>query len=133
MKKAFKFEYKPNCYVLLSPLKRDLDYGDTISDYVVSLLYDNGDNAAEWEPRHGPIMSWYRADGPGDRVREHYFYDYVEERQLAWSQVAVDNYNLRGWFLDSDLDYCFSVLREWSKIHCFDGPVYLEVEEEDES
>jgi len=108
-----KAEYKPNCYILVSASKRDMK--ETLGEFRVrahiSFLYDSGTIAAEWEPEYGPIQVWEMADSG----KEHYFYDFVVDTPLNWSQLAVENNELSQAFNAGDYDYIFNVLKDWAR------------------
>ena len=115
MRKAIKLEYKSNCYVLMSFHKKDDPYGEFSIRPTVSFFYAKDGVGAEWEVEYGPILMWYKADAPGDSIRDHYFWDYVLDRPLAWSQLAVQENALPQAAERNDLDYIFSVLARWAE------------------
>lgn len=104
-----------NAYILISGYEKERDDGFNFKtyDYHVSFLYDGGNVATEWEPRHGPIQVWYKAAEENDDKREHYFYDYVLDRNLDWSQLAVEREGLHFALLYGDTSHIFSVLKRW--------------------
>lgn len=107
-----RFEGIENAYILVSARWRN-EERDSVKA-TMSFLYDGGKFAAEWEPEYGPIQIWEKADGPGDGIGEHYFYDYVVDTTLNWSQLAVDREGLKKYFLDGNYHLIFAVLKEWA-------------------
>ena len=114
--KVIKAEYKPGCWILISPMKakKQYDYGLKV-DYVVSFLYDAGEVAAEWEPRYGPIQMWNKCNEDDENAIEHYFYDWHNTLPASWSQLSVEREQLPEMFLAGDWDVIFDVLKSWTR------------------
>ncbi|MCP4142870.1 MAG: hypothetical protein GY755_21720 [Chloroflexi bacterium] len=112
-KRILKTQYKKNCFILCSFAKKDMSktFGDFRVKPNISFLYDSGNIAAEWEPEHGPIQIWRKAESG----KEHYYYDFVEDISLNWSQTAVDDYSLPEYVHSGDFDYIFRVLKDWAE------------------
>lgn len=113
--------YKDNCYILVSARQRDMKttYGEFLVEPIVSFLFDGGSYAMEWECQYGPVQIFYKATEECENKKEHYFFDYVLDRGLDWSQLAVSEKELPQAFARGDYDYIFSVLKSygesWSK------------------
>jgi len=114
--KVIKAEYKPGCWILISPMKakKQYDYGLKV-DYVFSFLYDAGEVAAEWEPRYGPIQTWNKCNKDDENAIEHYFYDWHNTIPLSWSQLSVEREQLPEMFLAGNWDAIFDVLKSWTR------------------
>lgn len=114
---VLKAEVKPNCFLLFSASQRPMEetFGAFWIEANVSFLYDAGKIAVEWEPEHGPIRRWYKCDKVGEKAKEHFYYDFVHDRPLAWSQLAVEREELPEAAVAGDYDYIFEVLKEWAK------------------
>ena len=114
-KRVIKAKYKDNCYVLVSGFKEKEQIDSYLMiDYLVSFLYDDGNVAAEWEMRHGPIQIWYKWSENDEGADEHYYYEFHNTPNASWSQLAVDNSRLKENFLSGDFDYIFNVLKDWA-------------------
>jgi hypothetical protein len=113
-KRVLKAEWRPGCYILVSASCRDSDYGYQCEPHM-SFFYVNGNNAAEWEPRHGPIQSWHRCNADAEGAEEHYFFDYTDSPPGSWSQLAVDRHELPQAFVRGDYEHIFSVLEMWTE------------------
>jgi hypothetical protein len=101
-------------------------YGE---DYVpdsplLTFFYGGDEVGAEWEPQYGPIMTYRKCkpDWLGEtqrgselKAKEHWFYDYVEDNALAWSQLAVDRTGLKQMLKDGDFVSIFGVLKSWTE------------------
>jgi hypothetical protein len=109
-------KYKEHCFVLVSAKLRDTSEtcGLICVKSVVSLLYDAGNVAAEWELEYGPIQIWRKADKLEEGTKEHYFYKFVYDTPMNWSQLAVDRNELPQAANRGDWDYIFSVLEDWA-------------------
>jgi len=116
MKHVLVSKYKENCYILISAKKKN--YEGISSGYnaesFVSLLYDAGTVAAEWEIEHGPIQIWYKASELKEGTRQHYYYDFVIDTPMNWSQMAVEKNELPQAAVRGDWDYIFAVLEDWA-------------------
>ena len=112
-KKVLITQHEENCYVIISPMAQPQP---TILgvDYVISFFYDAGSIGAEWEPRHGPIQIFHKADADQENAMKHYFYDYVINEPMGWSQLAVEREGLPGYFKDGDYDAIFDILKSWA-------------------
>lgn len=77
---------------------------------LVSLVYMGESVAAEWEPRYGPIMLFFKGDD-----QDHYTFDRIRSRGWDWSQMAVSREGLPGALVRGDLTHCFEVLRRWTE------------------
>ena len=115
-KRVMVTPYKEKCFVIVSAPKRDLSetYGEIRVKSIVSLLYDAGDVAAEWELEHGPIQIWEKATELNDDTKDHYYYDFVVNTPMNWSQLAVDTNGLPQAAACGDWDYIFAVLEDWA-------------------
>jgi len=113
-KRVLKFEYKPNCFVLVSFRERDSGCGDFRIKPIVSFLYDAGDVAAEWEVEYGPIQIFHKCSEDAEGAKEHYYYDYENSSPLSWSQLAVDRWGLPKEASRGEWDYIFAVLQDWA-------------------
>lgn len=109
--------YKDNCFILVSATKRNEDetYGEYRVKANISFLYDSGNVAVEWEPEHGPIQVWNKCSEGDEKAREHYYYDFVEDRPFNWTQLSVDANGLPQAFDNGDYDYIFNVLKRWAE------------------
>lgn len=96
-------------------MRKDDDYPTFKAN--ISFLYDNEEIhvAAEWEPQHGPIQIWHRCEEDDEGAHEHYYYDYVNDGPLNWSQLAVDRAQLQSAFANGEYRYIYSVLKEWTE------------------
>lgn len=116
-KRVMKTEYKENCYVLISCQwkSKEKPFDELNLSPTVSFLYDSGNVSAEWNPSaYGPIQIWHKAESLHENTREHYFYDFVYNKPLAWSQLAVNTHYLPKSFVSGDYDWIFSVLESWA-------------------
>ena len=115
-KRIIKAKYKDKCWLLLSGIDSRDGQSDYIGyvDYVASFLYDAGDVAVEWEPKHGPIQVWHKCEKDAEGAKEHYFYDYENSPPGSWSQLAVEGNNMHFHFFAGNYDYIFTVLKEWA-------------------
>lgn len=112
-----KFNDIENAYILVSAHKKDSKKAECENNLEcwMSFLYDAGEIAAEWEPRYGPIQIWYKAnDGAATDTKEHYFYDFVIDNPLSWSQLAVGNNGLPQAFIKGDYEHIFDILKDWA-------------------
>jgi hypothetical protein len=116
--KLLKLQFRPNCFVLISPSVRDSDRPHDIDNmnYVVSFLYHNPITgwAAEWEPRYGPIQLWHECPADAPNARPHYFFEFVDNGPGTWSQMAVENEGLHTWFYESGWGFIFNILATWA-------------------
>lgn len=92
-------------------------------DPFVTFFYGGEIQGAEWEPNHGPIMLYRKCDPSwtGETLsaapltaKRHWYYDWVEDNALAWSQLAVDREGLKPMLKDGDFNGIFSVLKRWA-------------------
>ena len=114
--KVIKAEYKPGCWILVSGWKAEHQYCSTPNvDYTFTFLYDSGNVAAEWEPKHGPIQIWHKCEEDSEGAKEHYFYDWHNSDPLSWSQLAVEREQLPQMFLAGSWDTIFDVLKSWTR------------------
>ena len=101
-------------WIIISAHQKDPDktYGEFRCEAGMSFLYDAGNGiAVEWEPEHGPIQRWHRAESG----KEHYYFDYVGlDDYMSWSQLAVERHKLPQAFVAGNYTYIFKVLREWA-------------------
>lgn len=101
-----------NAYILVSgSWRKDHDFVEP----VVSFLYDAGLKAAEWCPPYGPITIHRKTEEGQENAKKHYFYDYVVNESLNWSQLAVEREGLPEAFVNGNYDYIFEVLKEWAE------------------
>lgn len=117
-------EHSDQCFIYQSFGKRESSFGDVMIEPHVSFLADNGNGqAAEWEPRYGPIQIWTEcdADWKGEDVlggeavaRAHWHFSFVEGTFGNWSQQAVDRERLKDKLLSGDIDAVFEVLARWA-------------------
>lgn len=114
---VFPFPVIPNAYIILSfSRKSDERFaGEVWIKTNLSFLFHNPDThiAAEWEPEYGPIQVWRESDA--EHGKEHYFFNYVEDTVLNWSQSAVDREGLKPHLLAGNYNYIFDVLAEWTR------------------
>jgi len=115
-KRIIKYEYEPNCYVLVSGQKKDPKdhYGMFLVHSVVSFLYDAGEYAAEWEVEYGPIQILHRCEEADENAKPHYFYDFENSPPGSWSQLAVEENELPQAFNAGDFRYIFNILKDWA-------------------
>ena len=109
-------KFAENCYILVSFSQRDMKetFGEFKVKSHISFLYNNNGIAAEWEPEHGPIQIWKECDRDAENSKKHYFYDYVHDIPLNWSQLAPELYKLPQAANSGNFAYIFSVLKEWA-------------------
>jgi hypothetical protein len=81
----------------------------------VSLLYDAGTWAAEWNPDCGPLQVWHKCEKDAPNAQAHYFYDYHDTEPLSFSQLAVEDEALIPRLMDGAYDAVFLVLRSWAQ------------------
>lgn len=90
----------------------------------MSFFYASNDTAAEWEPKHGPIMTYEKCEKDWKGInwcdkeisaKEHWFFDYVKDEPLAFSQLAVDEERLHEKLTNNDYAGIFSVLKRWAE------------------
>ena len=114
-----KFEHPdlPGAYVLLSGRRKDTDGipGDWTAEPFVTFFYDAGTVGAEWEPKHGPIQIFTKADCISEGTKEHYFYPFVRDEPMAWSQIAVEREGLKEALAAGSFEYIFLVLKKWAE------------------
>ena len=116
---------RPGAYVVLSFARRETDYADVIIAPFMTFFFDSGKGSgAEWEPEYGPIQKWVETTeqaktetfaGNPVSSRRHWFYSWVQDNCLAWSQLAVDREGLKDALLRGDFDYIFGVLERWAQ------------------
>lgn len=107
---------KPNCYLLTSFRRRDDVFEDEfLVDCTISFLYDAGEYAAEWEPKHGPIQVWHKCKKDAIEAKEHYYYDYTDSPGGNWSQLAVSENGLPQAANAGNFDHIFRVLKNWAR------------------
>jgi hypothetical protein len=94
--------------------KKFSNSGDVECKPVVSFLYDAGNYAAEWELEYGPIQVWSKCDADSIDAREHYYYEYVTDSPLDFSQLAVERAELKQAAISGNFPYIFSVLKDWA-------------------
>ncbi len=113
----FKFTYPEieNCWLILSFSVGESKYHDLRTDPFITFFYDAGRRGAEWEPKYGPIQVWSKADGPGENVRTHYFYEFVVNESFNWSQMAVEREGLKEALARCDIGHVFRVLKRWAE------------------
>jgi len=111
-----KAVYKENCYILVSATRKTGELYDDVyyAEPTMSFLYDTGECATEWEPRYGPIQIWNKCNADSENAREHYFYDYVYDKPMNWSQLAVQTEHLPEAFVRGDYEHIFDVLKSWA-------------------
>lgn len=115
-----KSEFRERCFIYQSFWLEETPHGDKMVTPHVSFLADSGDgHAAEWEPRYGPIQLWHECDESwiGDhnaKPRKHWHFPLVENNPLDWSQLAVDDEDLKGKLGRGDVDGVFDVLTRWA-------------------
>jgi hypothetical protein len=107
------FQGIPNAHLIISGRWRDEERD--FCKAMVSFLYDGGDFAAEWEPEHGPIQTWEKCTKDHPKAKEHYFYEYVVDVGLNWSQLAVNENHLPEMFTKGDYEWIFNVLKRWTQ------------------
>lgn len=128
----FPFTGIENAFVIVS-FKSQMVSREHISTYtryrepyypcepMLSFFYGGENSGAEWMPEHGPIMVYTKCgpDWVGETLRgsplkakPHWFYEYVEDNALAWSQLAVDDERLPQKLANSDYVGLFSSLKK---------------------
>ena len=92
---------------------------------VVSFVYVDGDTAAEWETKCGPIQIHKRArpqadtktvdrrDAKAGDIILHHIWPYAIFSPLAWSQLAVDREGLPRAFAEGRWEQIFQVLQRF--------------------
>ena len=117
---VIKTEFKDRCFIFQSFGQRLNDYGEIEILATVSFLADSGKgNAAEWEPKYGPIQMWTECEanwvGDGDRKpRSHWHFACVQDNPGDWSQLSVERERLKEMLVAGDIDGVFSVLLRWA-------------------
>lgn len=101
----------------------DPKYGDERIKPFVSFISDGGNGiCAEWEPQYGPIQIWRKCDKNWKgktklenpiSPRKHWHYEYVEDNNCEWSQLAVDENGLKKMLGTGNLNGIKNVLLEW--------------------
>lgn len=123
---VLRFELDENRMIFVSfRWDNDINREQTNTQPVVSFVYAEGDWAAEWETKYGPIALVHRkelAEGevavdrteakPGDPVL-HHIWPTVECRSLDFSQLAVDDNDLPRRLVDADYDAIFHTLQRF--------------------
>lgn len=131
----FPFKEIDNAFIIVS-FKSQTISKDLISFYtkypepycrtepIMSFFYAGPREGAEWLPPYGPIMVYTKCDkdwigktdltGATLKAREHWFYDYVEDNRLAFSQLAVDDEQLVRKLHLGDFKGIFSSLKSWA-------------------
>lgn len=119
-----KTKFKDNCFIYQSFGYKTTDFGDRLIRPHVSFLADGGEGvAAEWEPQYGPIQKWNEctrdwvgenSSGHEIKSRKHWHYDFVQDNNMMWSQLAVDEEDLKGKLTRGYLDSVFDVLLRWA-------------------
>jgi len=104
-----------NAYILCSASWRDKTEEDRGVHPHISFLYDAGDIAAEWGTEHGPIFVWHKCSRDAPDAREHYFYDFVNDKSFNFSQLAVDRAELPAAFEAGHWAHIFAELKEWAQ------------------
>lgn len=89
----------------------------------VSFFYAGPTQGAEWAPETGPIMLYTKCSpdwkgttfhGSELTAKEHWFYDYVEDNALAWSQLAVEDEQLPRKLAQGDFSGIYWSLKKWA-------------------
>ena len=104
-----------------------LDYFNDLKNYTdvafVTFFYAENGCAAEWEPKHGPISQYEECHkdwsgtncfGEKSKALPHWFFDYVKDRPLTWSQLAVDEERLKHHLTNGNIEQIFFVLKKWA-------------------
>lgn len=92
---------------------------------MVSFFYAGPNQGAEWSPQnYGPIMLYTKCstEWKGEtelmkaklKPKEHWFYEYVEDNALSWSQLAVDDERLTHKLAVYDYAGIFRSLKKWA-------------------
>lgn len=102
-----------NAYLIISGVWRDKDR--EFVKPLMTFLYDGGRFAAEWEPKYGPIQIWEKADELTEGTEEHYFYPFIKDVGLNWSQLAVNEEELPSKFVAGEYQGIFDSLRSWAE------------------
>jgi len=116
--RIIKTEWRPNCFILMSPKirdnKRPMDIDNM--DYAMSFVFHNRVThyAAEWEPRYGPIQTWHECSESDPGAHEHYFFDFTDSGGGNWSQTAVEREDLHTHFFNSAWGFIFNILASWA-------------------
>ena len=119
-----KTEFKDRCFIFQSFGHRRNDYNEIEIMTTVSFLADSGNgNAAEWEPKYGPIQIWTECEENWTGIcslvgtvesRSHWHFPFVQANSMNWSQCAVDREGLKEMLVAGDIDGIFSVLMRWA-------------------
>ena len=119
-------EFQERCYIYQSFLHtKSLFGGDYSIDYHMTFFAD-GDNgvAAEWEPRFGPIQLWTECAedwtettqfGGTAKAKAHWHFPFVRDEHMNWSQLAVEDNQLKQELIDGNLNHIFGVLMRWAE------------------
>jgi len=115
-----KSEFRDRCFIYQSFYLEKTPHGDGMITPLVSFLADSGDgHAAEWEPRYGPIQIRHECDAKwtsedGFKPQKHWHFPLIKGEPLSWSQLAVDDEDLKGKLGRGDVDGVFDVLMRWA-------------------
>lgn len=115
--RVLKLPYKDieGAYIIVSFSFKEYDNSEPFLDYVISFFFDAGHQGAEWEPKFGPIQLFTPCDSETEGALEHYFYDYIIPRPMAWSQMSVYIEGLKQAAVLGNYDHIFAVLRRWAE------------------
>jgi hypothetical protein len=126
---VLKIPYSKGAWIIISfgkdKYRSSIIASDLAVHGVLTFFYDTGKGVgAEWEPKYGPIQIWYECkegwegeDCFGNKIeaRKHWFYKWVKDEKMAWSQNAVDSEQLKENLIAGNLDYIFLVLKKWAE------------------
>ncbi len=100
-----------NAYISISArLNTD---GELIKNMSFFYVCDDGSTIVEWEPRFGPITRIESCDRDHPQAEEHWWFDFCTGYG-NWSQLAVDENNLKEYFINGDYETIFSVLKTFA-------------------
>ncbi len=81
----------------------------------LSFFYDLGKGkAVEWEPKYGPLTFIEECDKDHDNAQPHFFYKYCTGYG-GWSQLIVDNKDMKNILLDGDYERIFEIMKEFGQ------------------
>jgi len=110
--KIIPFEGIENAFIVISA-RPNSENGNRIAT-TISFVYGTKEGGAEWEPNHGPITRLYPCSETDPEAEPHWFFPFYKG-QGYWSQLAVDEYDLPGLFLNGDYEGIFSVLKQFAQ------------------
>lgn len=112
----FPWPDRPNASMVVSYSWRTVDEFGLRVEPMTSFLVRDGWRAAEWCVDLGPIQIHHRCDElhPNSKPSS-YIFPFIYDEWGNWSQMAVDEHDLRGKLARGDAGAILDVLAVWAK------------------